>query len=128
MKIHYNPKLKERARELRNNATASEKRLWKYLRGKQMRGYDFHRQKPIDNYVVDFFCYKLRLIIEVDGRTHGFQEVYKRDVKKEKKLKDLGLRVLRFTDEQVLTDIETVLRNIELYIDKWERHTPGPSY
>ncbi len=69
MKIQYNPKLKQLARELRNNATASEKRLWKYLRAKQMRGYDFHRQKPIDNYIVDFFCYRLRLVKDTPPAT-----------------------------------------------------------
>lgn len=124
MKIYYNPKLKALARELRNNATAAEKRLWKYLRGKHMRGYDFHRQKPIDNYIVDFFCYHLQLVIEVDGRTHGFSEVYERDIKKEDKLNELGLHVMRFSDEEVLSDITTVLRNIELYIEKFEQ-TPG---
>lgn len=55
MKIHYNPKLKPLARQLRNNSTKAEIRLWGYLKGKQMHGYDFHRQKPIDNYIADFF-------------------------------------------------------------------------
>jgi len=120
VKVHYNPKLKELARQLRNNATQAEKRLWKYLRNKQMRGYDFHRQKPIDEYIVDFYCYRLRLVIEVDGFSHGFKEIYTRDKRKEKTLTDLGFDVMRFPDEQVLTDIDTVLRNIELYIDEFE--------
>ncbi len=122
MKIHYNPKLKELARELRNNATSAEKRLWKYLRGKQMRGYDFHRQKPIGEYIVDFFCHRLRLVIELDGRTHGFSEVYERDVKKESDLIKLGLHVMRFSDEAVLTDIGAVIKNVELYIDEFEKN------
>jgi very-short-patch-repair endonuclease len=63
--IPYNPKLKEYARQLRNNSTRSEIILWKYLKGKQMLGYDFHRQKPIDNYIVDFFCSELMLAIEL---------------------------------------------------------------
>ena len=121
MKVHYNPKLKELARQLRNNATQAEKRLWKYLRNKQMRGYDFHRQKPIDEYIVDFYCYRLRLVIEVDGFSHGFEEVYNRDKRKEKKLAEFGFYVMRFPDEQVLTDIDAVLRNIELYIGEFEK-------
>jgi len=67
LRIYYNPKLKERARELRNNSTLSEVILWKQLKSRQMHGYQFMRQKPIDNYIVDFFCSKLNLIIEIDG-------------------------------------------------------------
>ncbi len=67
MKIHYNPKLKDKARELRNNSTLSEILLWKKLKKKQMLGFQFYRQKPIDNYIVDFFSYTLRLVIEIDG-------------------------------------------------------------
>lgn len=63
--IPYNPALKEKARELRNNSTKTEILLWLNLKGKQMRGYDFHRQKPIDNYIVDFFCNELMLAIEI---------------------------------------------------------------
>jgi len=84
MKIHYNPKLKELARQLRNNSTQSEIRLWQYLKGKQMMGYDFHRQKPIDNYIVDFFCNKLKLAIELDGFSHYIKETYLKDLEKEK--------------------------------------------
>jgi len=86
-----------------------------------MRGYDFHRQKPIDEYIVDFYCYRLRLVIEVDGFSHGFEEVYNRDKRKEKKLAEFGFYVMRFPDEQVLTDIDAVLRNIELYIGEFEK-------
>lgn len=72
--IPYNPKLKELARQLRNNSTRSEIILWQHLKGKQMMGYDFHRQKPIDNFILDFFCYELMLGIELDGYTHLFIE------------------------------------------------------
>lgn len=79
MKVNYNPKLKELARKLRNSSTKSEIKLWQYLKGKQMMGYDFHRQKPIDNFIVDFFCNKLKLVIELDGYTHKFEEVVDKD-------------------------------------------------
>ena len=73
--IYYNPKLKLLARQLRNNSTKSEITLWQYLKGKNMCGCDFIRQKPIDNYIVDFFCYELRLAIELDGFSHQLDEV-----------------------------------------------------
>ncbi len=83
--LPYNPKLKEKARYLRKNSTKAEIRLWLYLKGRQMMGYDFHRQKPIDNLIVDFFCRELMLAIEPDGCTHTFEEVADRDEVKEQK-------------------------------------------
>ncbi len=88
--IPYNPKLKEFARQLRNNSTKSEIYLWKHLKGKQMMGYDFHRQKPLDNYIVDFFCHELMLAIELDGFSHQLDEVVEKDELKEKRLNELG--------------------------------------
>ena len=82
--IPYNPALKELARQLRNNLTHSEIKLWKAIRGKVMYGYDFHRQKPIDNFIVDFFCHELMLAIELDGYSHQLEETYIKDVQKEK--------------------------------------------
>ena len=115
MKIHYKKHLKVFAKELRNNSTKSEIKLWKYLKGKQMMGYDFHRQRPIDEYIADFFCHKLKLVIELDGFTHRFEEVTQRDVKKENKLSEFGITVLRFSDDQVINDIYNVLKVIENY-------------
>ena len=126
MKIKYNPKLKEFARQLRNNAIKAEIRLWQKLKRNQMYGYDFHRQKPIDEYIVDFFCNKLQLAIEVDGYSHEILEVWEKDVKKTKRLKELGVRVLRFSDHQVLNDMENVLRAIEDYIVKFESNDFTP--
>ena len=125
--IPYNPQLKELAKELRNNSTKAEIILWLKLKGKQMHGYDFHRQKPIDNYILDFFCYELMLGIEVDGYSHEFLEVYNKDVVKEKKMNEFGIYVLRFSDNEVLKDMENVLRAIEFYILEYEKHTPNPS-
>ena len=125
--LPYNPKLKELARDLRNNSTKSEVILWLKLKGKQMYGYDFHRQKPIDNYIVDFFCHELMLAIEVDGYSHQLEDVNFKDVKKENKLNEFGVSVLRFTDDQVLKDMDNVLRAIEFYIEQLELHTPNPS-
>ena len=118
--IPYNPKLKELARDLRNNSTKAEIILWLKLKSKQMYGYDFHRQKPIDNYILDFFCQELMLGIEVDGYSHGMVEVYDKDIVKEEKMNYLGIGILRFTDDQILRDMDNVLRAIESYIQDYE--------
>lgn len=86
-----------------------------------MYGYDFHRQKPIDNYIVDFFCNKLQLAIGVDGYSHEILEVWEKDMAKTKKLNLLYINVLRFSDHQVLNDLENVLRAIEDYILEFEK-------
>ena len=118
--IPYNPKLKEYARELRNNSTLTEILLWQKLKRKQMYDYDFHRQKPIDNYILDFFCHELMLGIEIDGYSHELIEVFEKDTKKTKKMNSLGITVLRFSDYQVLKEMENVLRAIEQFIIDFE--------
>ncbi|PKN02270.1 MAG: DNA methylase [Elusimicrobia bacterium HGW-Elusimicrobia-1] len=123
-KIYYKPELKELARQLRNRATQSEIKLWKYLKGKQLDGYDFHRQKPIGDYIADFFCPKLKLALELDGYTHGFENVFDKDAVKTRRLNEMGITVLRFNDEDVVKNIDGVLGCIREYIEK---HTPGPS-
>ena len=72
--LKYNPKLKRVARMLRKNSTLSEVLLWNELKGKKLMGIDFHRQKPIGNYIVDFFSPELRLVIEIDGITHAYKQ------------------------------------------------------
>ena len=95
--IPYRSDLVEKARELRNNSTPAEKRLWKYLKGKQIHGFDFDRQKPIDKYIVDFYCKKLKLCIEIDGHSHNFKEEY--DRKRQNKLETFGIKVIRFEEQ-----------------------------
>jgi len=114
--IPYNPHLKELARKLRNNSTHAEIRLWKALKGIFLGQYDFHRQKPIDNYILDFFCVELMLGIEVDGASHELEEVLKKDAVKEQTLNKLGIKLLRFTDRQVFVELPNVLATIELTI------------
>lgn len=72
-RLPYNPRLKAVARELRNRSTLAEILLWEHLRNGQRRGYDFHRQKPIDEYIVDFFAADLMLAVEIDGDSHAFK-------------------------------------------------------
>lgn len=112
--IPYKPELVERARQLRLNSTPAEKRLWKYISRKQIHGFDFDRQKPIDRFIVDFYCKKLMLAIEIDGFSHDFKFQY--DVKRQKRLESFGIKVIRFSEREVLTDLENVLSEIEYWV------------
>ncbi len=122
--LPYNPILKDLARELRNNSTLSEVLLWRHLKGRQMLGYDFDRQKPIDNFIVDFFCNELMLAIEIDGETHNYK--VSRDRERQKRLEGLGVWFLRFTDEEVKQNIEGVVAEIERWIRGNRQPTPAP--
>ncbi len=119
--IPYNPKLKDLARKLRNDSTKSEIKLWMELKGKQLYGYDFHRQKPLLNYIVDFYCSELELVIELDGYSHQFEEVVIKDENKETELKKYGLTILRFDDDEVMKDMNNVLRTLEQYVIEFEK-------
>jgi very-short-patch-repair endonuclease len=95
------------AKELRKRSTDTEELLWKYLRLKQLEGFKFRRQQPIDNYIVDFVCFKKRLVVEVDGGQHLEQK--NKDRERDNYLKEQGFRVLRFWNHEVLTNLEGVL-------------------
>ena len=115
--IPYNPKLTQIARNLRNNSTLSEVLLWQQLKGKQMMGYDFHRQKPIDQFIVDFYCSELMLAIEIDGQSHDYRVAY--DYERQAYLESLGVKFLRFDD----VDVKQNLDGVVLVIRDWiERH------
>jgi very-short-patch-repair endonuclease len=120
--IPYERYLKEYARKHRNNSTRSEILLWLQLKGKQMRGYDFHRQKPLGRHIADFFCHELMLAIEVDGSSHLLEEVKQKDLIKEESLNSLGVNLLRFTDHQVFEEIDNVLKTIDDYINQWQKN------
>lgn len=106
--IPYNPKLKELAKHLRNNSTYGEIKLWKYLRKRKLLGYKFMRQKPIRYYIVDFYCPELLLAIEIDGNIHQGEQLVK-DAKRQRYLENLGIKVIRFRERDVLGNIESVL-------------------
>ena len=89
-----------------------------------MKGYQFRRQRPVLNYIADFMCKELKLIIEVDGSTHQWEETAAKDLKKAKDLIEAGFKVLRFTDEEVLRHIESVGESIALSVQKIEQSTP----
>lgn len=117
---HYNADLKSFARENRKEMTKAEACIWKYLLSrKQMMGYQFRRQRPILNYIADFLCKELMLIIEVDGLTHQWEEVAKKDIIRQHELEQVGFTILRFHDEEVLSDIVNVERAIIAYIEDY---------
>jgi very-short-patch-repair endonuclease len=116
--IKYNPKLKDRARELRKNSTPSEIELRKALRAGKMRRYTFNRQKPLDQYIVDFYCRKCKLVIEIDGDSHDDKTPY--DRRRQKRLESLGLHVIRFYDHEVMNHLDGVLHKIEETMQKLE--------
>jgi very-short-patch-repair endonuclease len=122
--IPYNPELKELARDLRKNMTLSEVLLWNQLKQKNMMGYDFDRQRPIGNYIVDFYCKELSLAIEIDGDTHIYRN--EEDDKRQVTLEKSGVRFLRFDDIEVKKNMSNVLRVIEDWISK-NQPTPGTS-
>jgi very-short-patch-repair endonuclease len=109
--IPYNPKLVERAKELRKNMTVAEKKLWySYLKSFPFR---VLRQKPIDNFIVDFYCAKLKLVIEVDGDSHYTNDGREYDIERTQILEGYGLKVIRFSNDEVLNEFEGVCRRIE---------------
>jgi very-short-patch-repair endonuclease len=122
MKIYYNQNLKKLSQELRRNATYSERLLWRHLKGRQMHCYQFTRQKPVENYIVDFYCSKLHLVIEIDGITHGGKQKY--DEKRDNRLRQIGLTVLRFNTLYVVNQIHDTLMVISEKIRELENTTP----
>ena len=106
--LKYNPRLKNIARQLRENMTESERLLWSRLRGKQLKGIQFYRQKPIGDYIVDFYAPKAKLVIEVDGSQHKENQHHEKDKRRDDFLSDASLKVLRFNSNEVLKNIDEV--------------------
>ena len=111
--IPCNPKLKNLARKLRTNSTLSEVLLWQNIKGKSY-GYEFHRQVPIDEFIVDFYCHELQLAIEIDGNTHDYN--FEADENRQNRLESLGISFVRFCDYDVKRNINDVLRSLEFVI------------
>lgn len=117
----YNKELKTYARQLRKEMTKAEACLWKYaLKNRKMKGYQFRRQRPVLDYIADFMCKELKLIIETDGITHTWEESIAKDKVRDKKLEAAGFHILRFEDEEVLRDINRVIFTIEEKISEIE--------
>lgn len=99
--------------------TKAEACLWKYvLRASELNGYPFRRQRPVLNYIADFMCKELMLIIEVDGITHQWEGAAEKDVVRQKHLEEAGFTVLRFDDNEILNDIDSVREHLADWIEK----------
>lgn len=122
--IPYNPKLISKAKNLRNNMTLGEISLWREIKGKKL-GIRFSRQIPIDQFIVDFYCKDLQLAIEVDGSIHFEDGHQDHDNKRERRLRSLGVHVIRFSDLDVKNNLRWVLEELKIEIEKL-KPTPGP--
>jgi len=110
--IPYDKNLVSRARELRKETTEAENLLWnKVLKNKKLAKFKFTRQKPLDNFIVDFYCASLGLVIEVDGEIHNFQKT--RDIERDTMLRQkFGLKIIRYTNEEVLNGIDKIIEDL----------------
>jgi len=107
------------ARELRKAETSAEALLWERLRNRQLLGFKFRRQHQFGDYIADFFCSEANLVVECDGGIHEQNESWHRDQGRDAYMISHGLRVLRFSNQRILNDIESVLREIQ-------QHLPSP--
>ena len=112
MPLSYKHNLKLIGRKLRSNQTDAERLLWSKIRKKQMGNFQFNRQKPIGNYIVDFYCDKAKLVVEIDGGQHYEYQNILEDKKREEYLIKSGLKTIRFTNLDVLKNIENVVDKI----------------
>ena len=111
------PLIFENARELRNKLTPAEQTFWLRLK-EQFPEYKFRKQHPISIYIADFYCHKLKLVIEIDGSIHDSKEAKSDDEKRQKNLENLNLTVIRFTNEQIKNEVESVIEIVTSAIEK----------
>lgn len=112
MQVHNKKSLLEIRRKLRQESTKAEDFLWQQLRNAKLNGLKFKRQHSIGNYIVDFYCASKRLIVEIDGEVHNTEEQKIKDKSRELNLIEMGFQILRFTNNQVLFEIENVKTKI----------------
>ena len=131
---NYNKTLQPFANKLRHNMTRAEACLWKYALRASSLGVPFRRERPIGRFIADFVCLPLKLVIEVDGVTHLYEETQEKDVIKDKELKEMGYEVLRFEDNVILGNIDFVVESIKGKIEelrlihpKGKIHPPTPA-
>ncbi len=124
MESHYNKDFQEKSRKLRKEATPGEKRLWNEVLKEKKIGFQCNRQYAIENYIVDFIIRKVKLIIEVDGYSHNFK--YNEDIKRDIRLNELGYKVVRFSEYQVMNDLPNVVRALEIEVAERKESIPQP--
>lgn len=124
MHVGAKPELFRYAQEMRRNPTESEKTLWEILRKFRHKGYIFRRQHPVDIFIADFYCHKLKLIIEVDGDVHDSDQAMEYDDGRSAELEKYGLNIIRFTNDQVLKETDSVTFQIQNYIARLTSPSP----
>jgi very-short-patch-repair endonuclease len=124
MHIGAKPDLFKYAQEMRKNPTETEKILWTILKKIRFEGYIFRRQHPIDIFIADFYCHKLKLIIEVDGDIHESDYEKEYDDGRTGELEKYGIKVIRFTNEEILRDTDKVISDIHKYISALASPSP----
>ncbi len=120
--IPYNPRLKEFARQLRKNSTLSEVLLWEKIKQRAL-GVQFHRQVPLLEYIVDFYCHELQLAIEIDGVSHEFK--YDKDAERDRQLEKVGVHIIRLQDIEVKKNMFSILMTLKEVINEMQSKKPG---
>ena len=118
------PHIFEKAKMLRKNMTEAEEILWEQLRGKKLMGLRFRPQHPIDIFIADFYCHPLKLVVEVDGGIHKTKEQREYDLGREGELENWGIKVIRFTNEEIGNNITQVIKEIEQVCIKRKSELP----
>ncbi|MCX2574800.1 endonuclease domain-containing protein [Pedobacter sandarakinus] len=111
-----NAKLFEFSKVLRKTQTDAENLIWQSLRNRKVLGFKFRRQHPLDKYIADFYCYEAKLVIEIDGGIHDQHENAEHDKNRTYELEELGITIIRFTNEMVNSNLEIVLSKIKSYL------------
>ena len=127
-KLPTNPTILERARKMRKEPSGPEAKLWYFMKGKNLGGFRFRRQHPIDRFIVDFYCHETKLVVELDGNSHAEQREY--DAIRTAWLESKGYTVIRFWNNQVVQDTESVLQLILAKCEELSdepRPSPSPS-
>ncbi|WP_255580261.1 endonuclease domain-containing protein [Flavobacterium sp. UMI-01] len=111
------PQIFSNAKKLREKQTEAEEKLWLAVKDNQIGGYKFRRQHPLSVYIVDFYCHALKLVIEIDGEYHFEEEQQLLDEKRTSDIEFQGLKVIRFTNDEIMLNLPEVLDKIRLFID-----------
>ncbi|NEQ65287.1 MAG: endonuclease domain-containing protein [Symploca sp. SIO2D2] len=127
-KLYNRASEKAKRQQLRRNMTKAEFRLWQKIKGKQLAGVKFRRQYSVDRFIVDFYCTELKLAIEVDGESHFREGVQEYDKERQAFIESVGIRFLRFTNDEVYGDLEEVLERIVQKIGELQNSLPSPPY
>ena len=104
------------AKALRKESTSAEKLFWEIVKSRKLKGLKFRRQHPLRFYVADFYCHEAQLVIELDGNIHDIEEVKLKDKEREEVIKEFGLTIMRFTNDEVFTELDKVVEKVEKFL------------